>query len=180
MAEIKSTLELALERSKKFSLSEKEKEEIKKKEIQEKMNSLFYRYQEGHLHLHEIEREIDRMGAETRKIVKEGLLLRWIDALSLEDGNERILKGIEWLKNRPIDEVEGALQRLLHEFQSEREQMVQKVRRQLLEAYRKEGFSGDAIEPNLEASESWRSASGALNQKYQRQLEKFKESLKTL
>ena len=48
MAEIKSTLELALERTKKIAISEKEKEEIRRKKLLEKATGLFHRYREGH------------------------------------------------------------------------------------------------------------------------------------
>jgi len=40
MAEIKSTLELAMERTKKITISEKEREEIKRKRIEKKVNGL--------------------------------------------------------------------------------------------------------------------------------------------
>jgi hypothetical protein len=42
MGEIKSTLELALERTKKFAISEREKEEMKHQEIFRKATSLFH------------------------------------------------------------------------------------------------------------------------------------------
>ena len=105
MGEIKSTLELAMERTKKFAISEKEKEEIKQKEVLQKATSLFHRYREGHLPLNGILKEIEKMEKKTAIMVKEFLLSQWIDALSLDDDDERIFKGIESLKGRSIDEV---------------------------------------------------------------------------
>ncbi len=179
MAEIKSTLELALERSKKFSLSEKDKEEIKQKEIQEKILRLFYRYQKGDLHLHEIQKELDRMGEEMRRAVQEGLLLCWIDELSLEGENENILKGIEWLQDRTLDEVRVELRTLGIQYQSEVEQIKQEVRAQLLEALREEGFGGDALEPHLEASDVWQKALAPLKRNYFIRLRGLKDRLKS-
>jgi len=49
MGEIKSSLELAMERTKKIAISEKEREEIKRREIDQKVNALSNRYREGHL-----------------------------------------------------------------------------------------------------------------------------------
>jgi len=49
MGEIKSILELAMERTKHFATSEKEKEEMKQEEVLQKATSLFHRYREGHL-----------------------------------------------------------------------------------------------------------------------------------
>ena len=82
MGEIKSTLELAMERTKKFAISEKEKEEIKQKESLQKVTRLFHRYREGHLSLNEILKEIKKMEKKTATMVKELLLSQWIDALS--------------------------------------------------------------------------------------------------
>ena len=42
-----------MERTKKIAISEKEKEEIKQKEVLQKATSLFHRYREGHLPLNE-------------------------------------------------------------------------------------------------------------------------------
>ena len=71
MGEIKSTLELAMERTKRFAISNEEKAEIKRKEIMQKATSLFNRYLEGHLPLNEILKEIERMEEKTAKAVKE-------------------------------------------------------------------------------------------------------------
>ncbi len=180
MAEIKSTLELALERSKRFTLSEKEKEEIKQKEIQEKILSLFHRYGEGRLSLNDLQREIDRMEERVRKPVKEELLKRWLEALSLSGENERSLRGIEWLKQQPIDEVKAHLQNLTEQYQREKDRIREEVRTQLSEALRKEGFGGDAIEPNVEMSKGWEKALSAVNQEYQLKLERIKERLTLL
>ena len=63
-----------MERTKKFKISEKEREEIRRKEILQKVTSLFHRYREGHLPLNEILKEIERMEEKAAKMVKEDLL----------------------------------------------------------------------------------------------------------
>jgi len=90
MAEIKSTLELAMERTKKIAISKEERKEIKQKEILHKINGLFRRYMEGHLSLNEILKEIERMDEKTRPTAKEILLSQWIDALSLKIGRAHV------------------------------------------------------------------------------------------
>lgn len=180
MAEIKSTLELALERSKRYTLSKKEKEEIKQKEIQEKASSLFYRYEEDRLSLNDLQREIERMEEGIRKPVEEALLKRWVEALSLSGENEKILRGMEWLRQQPIDEVREPLQKLVGQYQREKDRLRQDVRSQLLEDLRKEGFGGDAIEPNVEMSKVWKEALSTFDQEYQLKLKKIKERLTRL
>jgi hypothetical protein len=180
MGEIKSTLELAMERTKKFVISEKEKEEMKQKEILQKATSLFHRYQEGYLPLNDILKEIEKMEKKTAVTVKELLLSRWIDALSLDADNEKTLKGIESLKQRRIEEMKQRFHYLLSEYQDEKERVKEKLRAKFTEALTKEGIYGGAVEPRLEGSEPWKKEKEKLDFSYKTKLEEIKEQLRVL
>ncbi|MCJ7784137.1 MAG: hypothetical protein MUP41_09395, partial [Desulfobacterales bacterium] len=156
MGEIKSTLELAMERTKHFAISKKEKEEMKQKEVLQKATSLFHRYREGHLSLNEVLKEIERMERRTATTVKEYLLSHWIDALSLDDDDERILKGVESLEERRFAEVKQRFHHLLSQYQREKEKVKEEARVQFTEALRKDGIYGSAVEPKLEGGELWK------------------------
>ena len=180
MGEIKSSIELAMERTKKFATSEKEKEEIKQKEVLQKATSLFHRYREGHLPLNNILKEIGRMEKKTAIMVKEFLLSQWIDALSLEDEDERIFKGIESLKGRSIDEVKQKFHSLLSQYLSEKEKVKEKVKVQSTEALKKDGIYGSAVEPKIEGNEIWKKEIEKLSHSYRIKLEEIKEQLRVL
>jgi len=180
MAEIKSTLELAMERSKKFTISEREKEEIKQREVLQKATGLFHRYREGHLPLNEILREIERMDERSASMVRESLLDRWIDALSLNEDEERLFRGIEALKGKEIVDVKEKFHRLLSQCQEEREKIKEEVRVQLVEALRKEDIYGTAVEPRLEGSSLLEKALGNLDHPYEVELKEIKENLRAL
>ena len=180
MGEIKSTLELAMERTKKFTISEKEKEEFKQKEVLQKATTLFHRYREGHLPLNNILKEIEKMEKKTGITVKKLLLSQWIDALSLGDGDERILKGIESLKGRNLDELKQKFHYLLSQYQVVKGTIKEEVRAQFTEALRKDGIYGSAVEPKLEGGELWKKENEKLDQIYKVKLEKIKEQFKVL
>jgi hypothetical protein len=180
VGEIKSTLELAMERTKKFAISEKEKEEMKQKEVLQKASSLFHRYREGHLSLNEILKEIERTEKQTAEALKGFLLSQWIDALSLSNDDERILKGIESLKRRSIDDVKERLHRLSSRYQTEKEKVKEEMRNQLTETLRKKGIYGSAVEPKLEGNALWKKEKEKLDQSYNIKLEEIKEQLKSL
>lgn len=179
MAEIKSTLELALERTKKIAISEKERQEIKQKEILEKVSALSHRYREGTSPLHEILKEIKKMDEKIRPLVVETLLNQWMEALSLNDEGERLIKGIESLNQRNLDEMKQRFDALLSPYREETEEMKKRVRIQLIEILRNDHISGSAVEPKLEGSEFYKKESEKLNQTYRVKLEEFKERLKT-
>jgi len=180
MGEIKSTEELAMERTKKFALSDKEKEEMKQKEVLQKASSLFHRYRDGHLSLNEVRKEVEKMEGKKATMVKQSLLSQWIDALSLNDDDEKTLKGIESLKQQGIDEIKGKFHHLLSQYQGEKEKVKQKMRGQLAEALKREGISGSAVEPNLEKSDLWKKESKKLDLSYKAKLEEIKEQLREL
>jgi hypothetical protein len=179
MGEIKSSLELAMERTKKFVISEKEKEEIKQKEVLRKATSLFHRYREGHLSLNDILKEIEKMEKKTAITVKELLISQWIDALSL-DNDERILKAIESLKQRSIDEGKQKFHSLLSQYLSEKEKVKEKVKVQFIEAMRRDGIYGSAVDLKIEGSELWEKEKEKLDHSYRVKLEEIKEQLKVL
>jgi hypothetical protein len=180
VGEIKSTLELAMERTRKFAISEKEKEEMKQKEVLQKATGLFHRYREGYLSLNDILKQIGKMEKKTASTVKEFLLSQWIDALSLDDGEERILKGIESLGQRNIEEVKQTFHHLVSQYQEEKEKVKEKVKAQRREVLREDGITGSAVEPNLEGSELWKKEEEKLDQSYRTKLEEIKEQLRGL
>ncbi|OGP67124.1 MAG: hypothetical protein A2169_01255 [Deltaproteobacteria bacterium RBG_13_47_9] len=180
MGEIKSTLELAMERTKRFSISNEEKAEIKRKEILRKVASLFNRYLEGHLPLNEILREIERMEEMTAKVVKESLLSQWIDALSLNGEYERLIKGIESLKQQGIDKVKEEFYRLLSQYQKEKKKLEEELNIQFTEALRRDGIYGSAVEPKLEGGELWKKEKEKLDHSYRTKLEEIQEQLRAL
>jgi hypothetical protein len=168
-----------MERTKKITISKEEREEIRRKETLQKINGLFHRYMEAHLSLNEILKEIERMDEKTRPMAKEILLSQWIDALSLNDKEERLFKGIESLKERSIDEVKEKFHHLLSEYQKEMEKIKQAERSHMEEVLRREGIYGSAVEPNIEGSEHLEKELANLNHLYEGKLKEIKEQLRS-
>ena len=178
MGEIKSTIELAMERTKKFAISDKEKEELKQKEVLQKGGSLFHRYRDGHLSLNEVLKQIEKMEEKKATMVKKSLLSQWIDALSLNDDHERTFKGIEALNHQSLDEVRKKFHLLLSQYQGEKETLREKTNLQLTDALKKEGIYGSAVEPRLEGSGLWEKEREKLDHSYRTKLEKIKAHLR--
>jgi len=180
MAGIKSTLELAMERTGKIEISEKDKVEIRHREIAQKVNGLYHRYREGSLSLNDIQKEILRTDENTAKIAREGLLSRWIEDLSLTDDDDRLLKGIEALRGRNADEAREDVHRLRAQYRKQRDELIEKTASQLTEALRKEGIEGSAVDPHVEASPDWNEESKRLDQTFGDRLEEIRKRLSAL
>lgn len=180
MGEIKSTLELAMERTKGLAVSEKEKNEMKRKEAIRKATGLFHQYREGHLSLNDVLKEFERMEGKTATMVKEYVLSQWIDALSLEDDNDRILKGVESLKGKGIADVKKRFDHLHSRYRTEKDRVKEKVAVQLATVLKKDGIWGSAVDPKLEGSELWKKEIDDLDCSYAVKLDEIKEQLRQL
>jgi hypothetical protein len=120
------------------------------------------------------------MERKTATTVKEYLLTQWIDTLSLEEDNDRILKGVESLKEKSIAEVKQRFDYLLSQYQKEKERVKEKTGVQLVETLKKDGIWGSAVEPKLEGSEIWKKENENLSCSYRIKLDEIKEQLRRL
>jgi len=180
MGEIKSTLELALERTRKLAITQEEREEIKRQELLKKATGLSHRYVEGHVPLQEVLREIERMADQEKSKVKKLLLSQWMEALSLESNHERLFDGIESLRGMKVSDARAKFQLLVSEYQMERKKAEQDIERQAIEELRSEGFSGTAVVPRLEGNPKWRELAQAMNALFRKRVEDIRETLEPL
>jgi hypothetical protein len=180
MGEIKSTLELALERTRNLSITPEERENIKRQERLKKATGLSHRYMEGDIPLQEVLREIVRMTDEEKSKGKELLLSQWIAALSPEGNAERLFDGIESLMGKKVPEVREKYQLLVSEYQLERKKTERDIERQMIEKLRSEGYSGTAVVPRPEGNPQWKDRVQAASAFFQKRVEEIKGVLKQL
>jgi hypothetical protein len=120
------------------------------------------------------------MDERTSAVVKEFLLTQWIDALSLKDEDERLIKGIEWLKNGRVEKVLERFRHLFSQYREEMEKTRHEARTRLEEALKREGIAGSAIEPNVEGDLLWKEAVENLDHLYGEKLEEIRKQLRNL
>ena len=180
MGEIKSTLELALERTRKLAITQEEREEIKRQELLKKATGLSHRYVEGHVPLQEVLREIERMADQEKSKVKKLLLSQWMEALSLESNHERLFDGIESFGGMNVSDLRKKFQLLVSEYQMERKKAGQDIERQAIEDLRTEDISGTAVVPRLEGDPKWKECTQALNASFHKRVKEIKTALEQL
>jgi hypothetical protein len=178
MAEIKSTLELALERTRGMEISREERAKIKRKESLQKATTLFHRYLEDRISLNDILREMAAMEEGARESLRAILLSQWIDALSLSQEYEKLLKGIEALKGCSLDTFRERFDRLLTQYEEEKHRMEEKIRFEQLEALRREGISGSAVVLRVTESDAWAGWVKVQERSYGEKIEELKKALR--
>lgn len=152
MSEIKSTLELVLEKTRHLSLSEEEKRQQKRKEVRKQLSGLLQRYQEGRLDIQKIAEELDRLmqagDGPDESTVRDVIVER------IELGRENrmwfaLLQTQYRVETAGLQSIEGDFDRTLEAA------AVRRIEEAKQEIQRARRISGTAVVPNLDADRTW-------------------------
>jgi predicted RNase H-like nuclease (RuvC/YqgF family) len=174
MGEIKSTLDLVMEKTKNLSLSDEERQEQKNKEIASRIRGLLQKFNDQAL-------KVDILRAEYQKLQKDYDL----------SGNATLIKEIcrqiklgkdnhaffELLAQFKVADIEG-ISSVLHEFDEVIDAAARERSKILKDKLAEAHFiSGPAVVPNLEADEAWREQAGEIRAKFEPLLDQAKTKL---
>lgn len=176
MAEIKSAIEIAMERTRGLRLSSEEKEKLREEEFQSKAHALVARFLEVDLHFREVEKELAKYPSEQRTQLEKIMIRDFVQALNLDRDNELVLQGIEIL--RPGTSAAFAkVRELTKEYQKEKEAALQKTAGSLRAKWESLGISGSAVVPKVEESPEWSAALKAFRPAYEARLQALKNQI---
>ncbi len=150
MAEIKSTLELVLERTQHLHMTEEDRRKQAEKEFSEALCGLVSKHLDGQLSIDRFKDELDRLdepgGARTMRAAAE--ICGRIDPSS---DNSALLDLLEKGLGLDVSGMQTALKRFGEKLRAAEELAAEKNRAVLLQR----GVSGVAAIPNLEADAEW-------------------------
>ncbi len=166
MAEIKSTLDLVLERTRHLTLSEDEKLGLKRKELEEKVRTIVNRYLNKTLPLGELKEEMEKMGNNQQGLVRDFLTRYLLAHFNLDADNSMVLPAL-----REIAGIDTAqLTTLQREYEAEKEKRKNSLIQENLSALEKRGISGSAVVPNVGRVPEWDQFLKSLSQRYEERL----------
>ncbi len=177
MAEIKSAIEIAMEKTKTLRLSSEEKEKIKEEELQSKAHALVNRFLAVDLNFREVEKELAKYSSAQRDQLEKIMLADLVETLDLDHDNDLVLTGIEILS----PEKKKAILRtkeLMGKYQEEKAAEQQKTEKVLLTKLAAFGISGSAVLPKVEGSREWAEALSAFRTPFENQLRTLKEEMR--
>jgi hypothetical protein len=174
MGDIKSTLDLVMEKTKNLNLSNEEREQQKSKEIKNRLCGLVQKFQDNIL-------STDNLRSDYQKLKKEYGLTS--NRLLIEEICSQIQPGkdnharFELLDEFKVPDFER-LKSVLQEFQTVLDtaagQRHEILKDQLAKTY---FISGSAVVPNLENDDGWRQTSEKIKLKYNRLLDEEKSKI---
>ena len=174
MGEIKSTLDLVMEKTKNLSLSSEERQAQKNQEIEKRIHGLLQKFKDQALN-------VDKFKAEYQKLKKDNDL----------SGNAPLIRELcgqiefgadnhawfELLAQFKVVDIEG-LTSVLREFDQVIDAAAQEQSKILRDKLAKaHSISGSAVVPNLETDKAWQQKSGQIRAKFEALLNQAKTEL---
>ena len=176
MAEIKSAVELAMEKTKGMHLSREEKEKIKEEELHAKAQSLVNRFLEVDFHLKEVEKDLGKYHPEQREHLEKLMLHYLCEAIQLDRDNDLIFQGVEAFQKENKNTIKK-IRELIEDYRRRQEKEYKQAEKVLLKKWERQGISGSAVQPKVEGSPEWQEAIGKFKQPFDDQLHILKKQL---
>jgi len=153
MAEIKSTIDLIMERTKNLSASAEEREAWHRKEREKHIRGLIQRLLDYSLTLDDVKDELERekkagRAAETLGTLKTALA----EHVDPGSDNERLFRIVSELAGTPEKRLQETLLSCQAEFDANKIALMERQRGELESA----GIAGSAVLPNPEANPQWK------------------------
>jgi len=152
MSEIKSTLDLIMERTKDLTLSADEKKDIKRKELEERVKGWVQRCLDGTLLHSAFEKEIAGEIEKDPNLIKDILREDITGRLDPDANNDRLLELLEKYVVIKRDVVTEKLDNFRSKASAEQRRLEEPLKARMAD----EGITGSAIIPNIYKDREWK------------------------
>jgi len=155
MAEIKSTLDIVMERTRGLQLTDKERKEIKDRELSGKVQALLERFSNDYMGLKWLETELNNLGMQTEPKIREALKYDILERIIPQGLNyelsERLFEVLENVLGIGTDVYRGIIAENDKILAQCKEVFSAKMRSDL----NAQGISGPAVIPNITSDPGW-------------------------
>jgi hypothetical protein len=177
MAEIRSTLDIVMEKTKGLRMTDEEKERFWEEGISQRANGLCVRYLDGHMEWEDIEKEILKGEAREIPILKKALLTHLVNSIRLSALNDRAMNAIDLLTTGREKENLKRINDLISIYLKTKKKREKRLRADLWAELEKIGISGSAVLPNVEDNPKWKAMESEIETEFNKKLQELKERL---
>jgi hypothetical protein len=153
MAEIRSTLDIIMEKAKNLTVTDEDKKDFVEKEVQGRVKGLFQKTLDGILSTQQLKAEMASFDEERRPVAKKELRAACLTAMTVEGDNQPLFEMLDQLLGCDIKPLLDPID----EFQEQQKKEHEKRTGAQIQILKESGVSGSAVIPNLKANPSWRS-----------------------
>jgi hypothetical protein len=165
MAEIKSTLDLIMERTKNLIMTDQEKTDLHLKELQGKVNGFTQRFMDGLIDIQAIEEGLFSKQVD-RKTILDMLRKEALNHIDPDENNERAFRLLQGI----FEEDLQPLSNQIDAFKKDRQQEMARHVHTSLKALLDRGIRGSAVMPNLEKDQAWQTWLGSSKASFKKAL----------
>jgi hypothetical protein len=180
VAEIKSSIELAMEKTKNLVMDEEERKLSALRDTENKIRATLRRYLEGMIERDDVEKEMEEIKGDEG--LKRSLLLDLlIEEFDIGSDNTRLLE-LFYIVNGGLQEsLKKELATLKNKFKEEMEKRGMIIRERIAGRLREMGITGDGVEPNIEEWDEWKEGHEETGMVFKKRIAEWKNKLtKTL
>lgn len=174
MGEIKSTLDLVLEKTRNLKLSDEEKREQKQKEFESRIKGLLQKYQDGLLTKNQLIQDYKEFRKDKDLSNEKFLIDEIMNRLDPKQDNQFLLEILEEGCGLDVSSIHA----IIDDHRAVYYQAARKRAAQLKEILAKQhAISGSAVLPNLEADENWQRQALKMRRELEDSLSQAKDEL---
>ncbi len=176
MGEIKSTMDIIMERTKHLSMTEDEKELQKKNDVTLTVKGFVQKFQDNKLSKEQLGEQLGILekaeNFELKKIVTDDITERF----ALEHDNGRLLDLLHYLYTTDISGFESIFKEYRTTLTTSYQDSMLRGKKELFEKY---AVSGNAVLPNPGSNDGWKREVQDIHQRFNEKLNQEKANLQT-
>jgi hypothetical protein len=166
MAEIKSTLDIIMEKTENLTMTEEEKGELRRKELERKIKGWVQKYMDNLINQEKLKSELKKEGKDKYPDLQEILKKEILERLQLDDNNVKIFQLIKGILNIKKDPFVKIIKDFQKEVTREKSKILENIKKQLT----KRRIFGSAVIPNVSLDTNWGNHYKNLEGEYKKRL----------
>lgn len=172
MAEIKSTLDIIMEKTKDMTLSAEEKESIRRDELTGKVRGWLRKYRGNTMTLNTLRSEIQKEGEDRITELKELLTEEILQNLEPEGDNAALFELLEEV----VGVRTGPLIKQINTFRERSDAKKRAALEQGMKRLQAREISGTAVVPSLDGDEEWNAAHEKLKARFKETIQLIQDN----
>jgi hypothetical protein len=174
MGEIKSTLDIVMEKTKHLSMTDEEKLVKEKEEIRSAVKGLIQKYQDQTLNMETFRKALEALHQQYNFEDKDIVLNEIFSRFDLETDNTFLFELIKEVFHIDPGQFEQILNQYLDEMKDSAKSSAEVLKNEIKE---KHSISGLAVVPNIEADLSWQTAVNDITARFHLELDEVKSRI---
>jgi hypothetical protein len=162
MGEIRSTLDIIMEKARGVEVTEEDKAAFMRREVEGKIRGILQRHLDGVIDTERLQSEIEALGADRQGIAVAALRRECLERMALDGENRGLLDILSHIAESDTKPVEELLLRYRQDLEKKRVD----CEAALSEHLKSRGISGSAVVPNLKADTEWISYSAEAGDRF--------------